>query len=66
MDDLTHAAVSVATIIVGASLLALLVSKQSQTPEVIKAASEGFSRMLGVALSPVVNNGLGASPITNY
>lgn len=66
MDDLTHAAVSIATIIVGASLLALLVSKQSQTPKVIQAAAEGFSRMLGTALSPVVNNGIGGTPLTNY
>lgn len=65
MDSLTRGAVAIATIIVGASLLALLVSKQSQTPQVISAASNGFANMLKIALSPVVSNGI-STPITTY
>jgi hypothetical protein len=65
MDSLTRGVVAIATIIVGASLLALLVSKQSQTPQVISAASNGFANMLKIALSPVVSNGI-SQPITTY
>lgn len=65
MDDITRAAVAVATMIVGASLLALLVSNKSQTANVIKAAADGFSNMLNTALSPVVQNGYSA-PIATY
>jgi len=65
MEDIVGAAVAVATMIVGASLLALLVSNKSQTANVISAASSGFSQMLNTALSPVVQNGIN-TPIAVY
>jgi len=63
MNDITEAGVAVATMIIGGALLALLVSKQSQTANVINAVANGFSKMLGTALSPVVQNGIN-SPIS--
>lgn len=40
--------------IVGVAFLAVLVSKNSQTPEVIKAAGNAFSGGIRAAVSPVV------------
>jgi|WetSurMetagenome_2_1015567.scaffolds.fasta_scaffold01633_5 hypothetical protein len=65
MDDITEAVIAIATMIVGASLLALLVSNKSQTANVISAAANGFSTMLNTALSPVVNNGV-SIPVATY
>jgi len=53
MNQLTETVVTIATAIVGVALLALLVSKKSNTAGVIQAAASGFSNALGVATSPV-------------
>jgi PRD1 phage membrane DNA delivery len=63
MEEMTEAGVAIATMIIGGALLALIVSKQSQTPQVISALANGFSTMLKTALSPVVQNGVN-SPIS--
>jgi len=53
MNQLTESVVTIATAIVGVALLALLVSKKSNTSGVISAAGAAFSNALGVATSPV-------------
>lgn len=53
MNQITETVVTIATAIVGVSLLALLVSKKSNTAGVIQAAGSAFSNALGVATSPV-------------
>lgn len=53
MNTLTEAMVTIATAIVGVAIVALLVSKKAQTPQVIQAAASGFGNALGVAESPV-------------
>jgi hypothetical protein len=59
MSELSEGFVTIATMIIGASLLALLVSKQSQTSQVVQSVTNGFSTMLKTALSPIVSsNGL--------
>lgn len=45
--------VTVAVAIVGVAILAVLVSKQSNTSGVISAAGNAFSSALGVAVSPI-------------
>jgi hypothetical protein len=45
--------ISVALAIVGIAIVATLVSKNAQTPEVIKAASQGFAYDIAAAVSPV-------------
>jgi hypothetical protein len=52
-DQLIGGAVTVAMAIVGIAILAVLVSRQAQTPEVITAAASGFARDLSAAVSPV-------------
>lgn len=53
--------VTVLTAIVGVAILAVLVSRNSQTPQVIGAAGDAFSNMLRAATGPVTGGGtLGA------
>lgn len=56
-DQLITSIVTVLTAIIGVAILAVLVSKQSQTGNVIKAASSGFAQDLQTALSPVTGGG---------
>lgn len=58
MNDLWYSMVSIATAITGVAILAVLVSKNSNTAGVLQAAGGAYSTMLGTALSPVT----GASP----
>jgi hypothetical protein len=45
--------VAVFSMIVGVALLAVLVSKNAQTPAVISSAFDGFSKALNAATAPV-------------
>lgn len=65
MNDFVGPIVTVLTAIVGVAILAVLVSRNSNTAGVIKAGSGGFSSMLGTALSPVTG-GTGFSMTNNY
>lgn len=60
MDQLWTSLVSIATAITGVAIVAVLVSRNSQTPEVISSAGNAFSRALGVAVSPVSGGALGS------
>ena len=53
LDKMTEAVVTILTAIVGLAMLAVLVSKKSQTPAVLQAAWSGFNNALGVAEAPV-------------
>lgn len=59
-ETLITSIVTVLTAIIGVAILAVLVSKQSQTSTVIKAASSGFATDLSAALSPVTGGGFGS------
>ena len=56
MNALTEAAVTIATAIVGLAIVAILVSRKSQTPAVIQASGSAFGNALGVAESPVTGS----------
>lgn len=66
MASLSDALISIVTASVSVAIVATLVSKNAQTPQVINAAASGYGNILGVALSPVnggytptfANNGL--------
>lgn len=45
--------VTIATAITGVAIVAVIVSRKAQTPQVIQAAGSAYSNALGVALSPV-------------
>lgn len=56
-DRLITGIVAVATAIVGVAIIAVLVSQQSNTAGVLTAGGSAFNNILGVALSPVSENG---------
>lgn len=53
-DQFLTSLVTVATAIIGVAILAVLVSKNSNTSGVIQSASSGFSGALGTALGPIM------------
>lgn len=58
MDRLTEAVVTIGTAIIGVAILAVLVSKRSDTANVLTASGKAFSGALGAATAPVT----GAAP----
>lgn len=64
LDKMTEAVVTIATAIVGLAMLAVLVSKKAQTPQVIQAAASGFNNALGIAEAPVT--GASYRPVLSY
>lgn len=56
-DNLISGLVTVATAIVGIAILAVLVSRNSQTPAVLQAAGQAFSGSIGAAVSPITSGG---------
>lgn len=46
--------VTIASAIVGVAIIAVIVSNNAQTASVIKAATGGFAKDLGAAVSPIV------------
>lgn len=52
-DQLLTSMVTVGTAIIGVAILAVLVSKNSNTTGVLTSAGSAFSGALGTALSPV-------------
>lgn len=64
MSQLTEAVVTILTAIVGVAILALLVSKNSNTAAVIQAGASGFGNSLAVAIAPVTGDN--ATPNLSY
>ncbi len=60
MDNITSGVVTIATAIVGVAILAVLVSKNANTANVIKSASGGFAEALRAATGPVTGGGGGS------
>lgn len=59
MKDAFEAIMAIAAAVVGLAVVAVLVSKQSNTAGVIQGASSGFASIIGAAVAPV---GSGGSP----
>ena len=58
--------VTIATAIVGVAIIAVLVSRNAQTSNVIASAGNAFSQALGVAVSPVTGFTGGAGPNSQF
>ena len=56
-EQLFTSLTSIALAIVGVAIIATLVSKNAQTPQVLQAAGGAFSTSLSAALAPVVGTG---------
>lgn len=68
-NQLVNSVVTVAVAIIGLAIVAVLVSRNAQTSNVISSASRGFSQTLQTALSPVTgasNSILGGGGILQY
>jgi hypothetical protein len=59
MNNVTGQVVTVLTAIVGVAILATLVSRNAQTPAVIKEFGNAFSGALRAATGPVTGGGYG-------
>lgn len=75
MNEMWGGVITVATAIVGVAILAVLVSKQANTSQVISSAARGFAADLQAAVSPITGTtntlgGLslsgGANSVLNY
>lgn len=66
MNDLWQNIVTIATAIVGIAILAVIVSKNSNTTGVISAATSGFAQDIQAAVSPVTGGGLGLGSLSNF
>lgn len=64
MNTFVEALVTIAVAIVGLAIIATLVSKNAQTPQVIQSAGTAFGSSLGVAESPV--SGAKVTPNLSY
>lgn len=56
MTEFWNSVVTVLLAIIGVAFLAVIVSKQANTPAVLQAGSQAFSGALGTALSPITAN----------
>lgn len=59
-EQLFTSLVSIATAIVGVAIIAVLVSRNSNTAGVLNAAGSAFGYDLGVAVSPVTGSSFGS------
>lgn len=66
MSDAWSGIISVALAIVGIAIIAVLVSKQANTPQVIQAATRGFASDIGAAVSPVTGGATSLSAPTMF
>ena len=63
-DNLITSVVTVATAIVGVALIAVLVSRNANTAQVISSAGGAFSNALGAAVAPVKGSSFGGGNFT--
>lgn len=56
MNQLLGGVVTILMAIIGVAILAVLVSKNSNTTAVLQAGSQAFSGSLGTALSPITGS----------
>jgi len=61
MDEIMKDITSVAMAIVGVAILAVIVSRNSQTSGVIKSSADGFAHVLGVAMG-----GASGHPVNSF
>ena len=57
---------AILTAIVGVAIVAVILSRNSNTAQVISSAAGGFSEALGVAVSPITGSGGTFGPMTGF
>jgi PRD1 phage membrane DNA delivery len=66
LDRITEGVVTVALAIVGLAVMAVLVSRNAQTPQVLQAGGAAFSRSLLAAEAPVMGGYSGFTESPGY
>ncbi len=61
MPNVGPTVVTVLGAVIGLAMIAVLVSKNAQTPAVITGAGSALSSVINAAVSPVANNAQGSS-----
>ena len=61
-DSLFNSVVTLGAAIISLAVIAVLVSRNSSTPDVIRAATQGFAADIGAAVSPIT----GGSGFANF
>lgn len=61
MNETVHSIASIFLAIVGVAIVAVLVSKNAQTPQVVQSVASGFGNSLAVAESPVTGSNIQAT-----
>lgn len=56
MNQITEMLLTIAMGVIGVTILAVIVSRNSNTAGVIQASASGFGNVLGVATAPVTGN----------
>ena len=64
MNSITESVVTIAVAIVGLASLAVIVSRNARTTDIIDAGGNAFTSALGMAISPVTGGGNGG--FNNY
>lgn len=68
MNNITQAVLSVVSAVIGLAILSVIISRKSQTPQVLQAASTSLAKVIQAAVSPVAtaatNGNLGANTFT--
>lgn len=65
MNGVTAQVVTVLTAIIGLAVVAVLVSRNAQTPQVLQGFWQGFSGALNAATAPVTGSGNGGFNMNN-
>jgi hypothetical protein len=65
LDKVGPAAVAVVASIIGLAMVAVVVSRNAQTPQVIGAAGNALKGIIGQAVSPVSGSGGGFGGVTS-
>jgi hypothetical protein len=66
MNEIMKDLSGVAMAIMGVAILAVLVSKNNNTSQVIGSAASGFGSVLGVAMGAAAGSGSGTSPMLGH
>lgn len=64
MDRIISEISTIAVAIIGLATLAVIVSRNAATSDVIKSSAQGFSSILGAAVSPVTGGGFAGGGFT--
>lgn len=66
MNNIWSGIVTVLTAIIGVAIIAVLVSRNARTAQVIQAGAEGFGRMITAATGPVSGGLFGSNYTPSY